>query len=77
MPMGDGTGPMGIGPMTGRCRGTCQSNRIKQSSGYGNGMRNGAGRGLGRGNGFCRMGVYGVAPNILAQPKQDELKKNN
>ncbi len=72
MPRGDGTGPMGIGPITGRGQGTCQGNKTNQSFGYG--MRNGAGRGSG--NGFCRMGGYGFASNNLAQPKQDELKKN-
>lgn len=76
MPNGDGTGPMGIGPMTGRGRGACQGNKLNQGLGTGNGMRNGAGRGNGRGNGFGRMSGFGFASNNLSQPKQDELKRN-
>lgn len=41
MPGQDGTGPLGLGPLTGRGLGPC-----------GCGMRRGFGRGLGRGMGF-------------------------
>ncbi len=45
MPRGDGTGPLGQGPYTGRnFKGQLSPNR--------NGFRN-FGRGLGRGNGVC------------------------
>jgi hypothetical protein len=44
MPWGDGTGPLGQGPLTGRGLGPC-----------GCGMRRGFGRGYGRGFGFRRQ----------------------
>ena len=49
MPRGDGTGPMGMGPMTGRGMGYC--------AGFGNPgyAAGGFGRGMGRGRGFRRM----------------------
>jgi len=47
MPRGDGTGPNGMGPMTGRGLGYC--------AGYGRpGFTNPTGRGFGRGYGFGR-----------------------
>ncbi|OQX71271.1 MAG: hypothetical protein B6D62_02255 [Candidatus Cloacimonas sp. 4484_275] len=47
MPRGDGTGPNGMGPMTGRGLGYC--------AGYGRaGFTNPVGRGFGRGYGFGR-----------------------
>lgn len=49
MPFGDGTGPVGNGPMTGRGMGYCAGYR---APGYLN--RPGYGRGLGRGRGFGR-----------------------
>lgn len=42
MPLRDGTGPAGMGPMTGRGMGPC-------AGGYGRGMGRGAGRGRGCG----------------------------
>jgi len=53
MPRGDGTGPQGKGPKTGRglgkCSGSekpgCESDESKQSSGLNNGCRRGQGRG--------------------------------
>lgn len=51
MPRGDGTGPMGMGPMTGRGTGFCTGFAVP---GYMNpGM--GCGMGFGRGRGFRRM----------------------
>lgn len=47
MPGGDGTGPMGMGPMTGRGMGRCAG---YVAPGYAN-----AGFGRGRGRGFRRM----------------------
>ena len=62
MPGGDGTGPAGLGPMTGRRAGYCSGN---SAPGYANpiprrGM--GFGRGMGRGRGFRRMAFAQVAP---------------
>lgn len=52
MPRGDGTGPAGAGPMTGRGAGYCAGfNR----PGYANGAGGFAGYGFGRGRGFRRM----------------------
>lgn len=49
MPGFDGTGPNGLGPMTGRGMGNCE-----QARGCGRGQ--GLGRGLGRGRGgFCHF----------------------
>ena len=47
MPRGDGTGPMGMGPMTGRGMGYCAG---YTTPGYTN-----PGFGMGRGRGFRRM----------------------
>jgi len=59
MPGGDGTGPMGMGAMTGRAAGYC--------AGYANpgnagpiGGRGFAGGGRGRGGGFGRRGGFGA-----------------
>ncbi|NLO83785.1 MAG: DUF5320 domain-containing protein [Clostridiales bacterium] len=50
MPRGDGTGPMGMGPMTGRGAGFCAGFAVP---GYANPI--GYGIGFGRGRGFRRM----------------------
>ena len=61
MPGGDGTGPAGMGPMTGRAAGYCASypepgymNSIPggRGGGFGYGRGGGRGRGWGRGRGF-------------------------
>lgn len=49
MPRGDGTGPMGLGPMTGRAAGFCAGYTVP---GYMNPI---PGRGRGRGRGFRNM----------------------
>ena len=55
MPRGDGTGPMGAGPMTGRAAGYCAGYGIpgftNQAVG-GRGMGRGLGRGMARGRGY-------------------------
>jgi hypothetical protein len=62
MPGGDGSGPMGMGPMTGRAAGYCAGYAVPgyasamPGRGFGRGM--GFGRGLGRGRGW--RGAYGV-----------------
>ncbi len=63
MPRGDGTGPTGQGPMTGRAAGYCTGS---SSPGFANpapkmgmGFRRGVGRVFGRGSGFGRGGGHG------------------
>jgi hypothetical protein len=51
MPRGDGTGPMGMGPMTGRGAGFCAGATAPGFTSAGFGF----GRGRGRGRGFGRM----------------------
>ena len=54
MPRGDGTGPMGQGPLTGRKMGQCgggQGMGMGQGRGLGRGMGRGAGQGFGQGAG--------------------------
>jgi len=54
MPRGDGTGPAGLGPMTGRAAGFCAGFGLP---GYANPM---PGRGLGFGRGARRGGGFGA-----------------
>ena len=58
MPRGDGTGPAGMGPMTGRGVGFCVGYAVpgyaNPIGGRGYGMGWGRGRGMGRGRGFGR-----------------------
>ena len=72
MPRGDGTGPAGMGPMTGRAAGYCAGYPVpgfmnpgfgRGYGGWGRGGRGGGG-GWGRRNGFygMGMGVYGAPP---------------
>lgn len=73
MPRGDGTGPNGVGPMTGRGMGFCAGYDAPGfvnpgPAGYGRGrgfagrgFGRGYGRGLGRGFGWRNAG-YGVPP---------------
>jgi len=61
MPGGDGTGPMGMGPMTGRVAGYCAG---YSAPGYANFIP-GRGMGLGRGSGrrrFWRRGWLNYGP---------------
>lgn len=70
MPGGDGTGPLGAGPLTGGGFGWCADAR---------GLRYGAGRGFGFGRGFaCRRGFggfwgRGFLPAPLSAKNQKEL----
>ncbi len=63
MPGGDGTGPMGAGPMTGRGAGYCAGYTAPGYTNFipGRGMGLGFGRGLGRGR-FFRGGRPGYQP---------------
>lgn len=62
MPRGDGSGPMGMGPMTGRAAGICAGyavpDYVNPVSGCGFGF--GRGFGLGRGMGFRHGGGFGL-----------------
>lgn len=74
MPRGDGTGPGGMGPMTGRAAGFCAGFPVpgyaNPVGGRGMGMGWGRGRGFGRGFGWARAGyglsAYGGAVNPYA-----------
>ena len=69
MPWGDGTGPLGTGPMTGRAGGFCAGFNVPGSAnpipGRGLGFGRGRGRGRGFGRGFwSRRGFgWGAVPN--------------
>jgi len=59
MPRGDGTGPMGCGPATGRGYGNCLSYGLPVFAG----AISGFGRGRGAGKGLCFLGsvIAGIA----------------
>jgi hypothetical protein len=70
MPGGDGTGPVGAGPMTGRAAGYCVGSPVpgyanpipgRGRGGFGYGRGWGGGRGWGRGRGW-RGGWSGYGP---------------
>lgn len=52
MPGGDGTGPAGLGPRTGRGLGNCAPTAETPKAFFGRGFGRGRGRGFGRGLGF-------------------------
>jgi len=70
MPRGDGTGPRGLGPMTGRAAGYCAG---YPAAGFMNpyigrpGLGFGYGRGLGRGRGYGR-GFWPIYPYPITSP---------
>jgi len=84
MPLGDRTGPAGLGPMTGRGAGYCAGYSVP---GYMNtvpGRGGGFGRGWGRGFGWRRSGYpYGVSygygvpypERISSEQEADMLKQ--
>lgn len=61
MPRGDGTGPQGMGPMTGRAAGYCAGYNTPgfASPGPGRGYGRGGGRGYGWGRGAPAAGYAG------------------
>ena len=89
MPRGDGTGPWGLGPMTGRAMGLCAgypapgyANQPGRRFGLGRGGW-GRGRGFGRGRGWGRgfyppympaYGYPGYAPYYSQPTAQEELQ---
>ena len=88
MPGGDGTGPAGMGPMTGRAAGYCAGfdmpgfmNPIPgRGRGYGFGWGRGRGRGRGWRYGYYATGLpvwgpaYGVPP-VPTPPQETEALK--
>ncbi len=92
MPRGNGTGPMGMGPMTGRAAGFCAGNNVAgcMNSAFGRGCGMGFGRGrgmggqqggLGRRNMFHATGLpgwmrTGVVPASYQDP-DPELEKQS
>ena len=67
MPGFDGTGPRGLGPLTGRGAGPC-------GGGYGRGYGRGAGRGLFRGIGRGIRGFFGQRYFPSRQEEIETLK---
>lgn len=71
MPRGDGTGPAGMGPMTGRAAGYCAGYAApgftNPRGGRGLGLARGRG-GWGRGIAWGRGGRWGIDPGLLAPP---------
>ncbi len=75
MPFGDGTGPAGMGPMTGRAAGYCAGysmpgymNPVGGRGFWGRGRGGGRGRGFGRGFGWARAGYGYSAGPWVGQP---------
>jgi len=75
MPRGDRTGPLGMGPMTGRAAGYCAGNTVpgymNPYGGRGMGFRRGffrGGGGFGRRRGFRFFGYPGVQPFVAGAP---------
>lgn len=63
MPRGDGTGPMGMGPMTGRGAGNCIGYASPKFANQGVGFGRGMGGGRGFRKMFCLTGMSGWARN--------------
>ena len=72
MPGGDGTGPAGLGPMTGRAAGFCAGypvpGYVNPVGGRGMGMGWGRGGGRGRRNWFYATGLPGRARTAPGRP---------
>jgi len=70
MPRGDGTGPAGLGPMTGRAAGYCAGNAAPGFVNRGGGFGGGRGRGGGRGwrNCFYATGLPGWQRAAMGWP---------
>ena len=87
MPRGNGTGPMGAGPMTGRAAGYCAGferpgfANFAGGGGFGRGMGMGRGAGFGRGRGFGFRNRFFAneaqqAPAMTAEQEKEYMKNN-
>ncbi|MEN8126959.1 MAG: DUF5320 domain-containing protein [Planctomycetota bacterium] len=75
MPGGNGTGPAGMGPMTGRGAGFCAGNQTPGFANAGGGRRFfGRGRGMGCGRGFGWGGAGYGAPAAQTLTSEQELE---
>ncbi len=71
MPGGNGTGPMGMGPMTGRAAGYCAGYHMPS---YANPLPGrGCGRGFGGGRGFGRGARWGAMPYAAPSAEQEQI----
>lgn len=69
MPRGDGTGPMGMGPMTGRAAGYCAGFDVPGYMNAAPGSGYGMGRGFGRGfMGLGRRRAFGWGSGYPGMP---------
>ena len=68
MPRGDGTGPNGMGPMTGRGKGFCAGFNVPgfMNSGFGRGF------GMGRGFGFRQIPIQ-VQPQVISEADEKKI----
>jgi len=74
MPGGDGTGPDGKGPITGRGTGRGSGRGGYKNSNYGTNFRGGGGKGRGMGQGVARpMQSDSVTQNSLSDKGQKEF----
>jgi hypothetical protein len=83
MPGGDGTGPMGRGPMTGRAAGLCAGypalgyTTPGYGQGYGRGLGRGVGRGFwGRGRRFWYRDYHDIPFNQPSKEEEKDYLKN-
>ena len=83
MPYGDGTGPGGMGPQTGRGFGYCSGyshpgNAVGRGFGGGRYSRSGRffGPGMARGAGFGRYREYGVPLRDEPSPEEEKAQLN-
>ena len=78
MPRGNGTGPAGLGSMTGRGMGYCAGygapGFMTPGSGLGRGWGRGWGRGYGRGFGGGRFGGYNPYYPAFTPSKKEETE---
>ena len=87
MPRGDRTGPLGMGPKTGRAAGRCAGNDrpgfmnpAGGGRGFGRGAGCGGGRGRGRRNMFLATGLpggqrFGAAPAVAPETETQLLRE--
>jgi len=72
MPRGDGTGPMGMGPMSGRGMGFCAGYQAPGYAGTGFGWRCGGGRGRGFRNMYYASGLERELKKVREQLDKTE-----